>query len=131
MIRAILLRRALPLALLLALSIAPSAAAAISNVQVQQVQVTEDDQFQGVVATFEDNQNSDPALFTATIDWGDGSASQGTVSCRSCQVGAPSQFEVRASHTWADPGDYVLRVVIDNQQQDSAAGQGSAHVAAR
>src|SRR5215212_2128393 len=107
-----IVRRALALAVLLAgLAGPPSAEAAITSVDVQTVDAREDEQFSGVVATFDDNQNSDPTLFTATIEWGDGSSSQGTVTCRSCQPGAPSRFEVRASHTWADGGDYALRVV--------------------
>ncbi|MBV8912619.1 MAG: hypothetical protein JOZ05_06230, partial [Acetobacteraceae bacterium] len=52
-----------------------------------------------VVASFTDSNAADPASgFTATITWGDGTSSAGTVA------GANGAFTVTAGHTYADEG---------------------------
>jgi hypothetical protein len=64
-----------------------------------------------VVATF---AAADPgataALFTAAIEWGDGTRSLGTV------VGANGSFAVEAGHSYADEGRYALRATITTSQ---------------
>ena len=50
------------------------------------------------------------SLFTATIDWGDGTRSLGTV------VGANGAFTVDAGHSYADEGRYALRATITTSQ---------------
>ena len=50
------------------------------------------------------------SLFTATIDWGDGTSSPGTV------VGADGFFTVQGGHTYAEEGSYALRVTVTSSQ---------------
>src|SRR5262249_44529650 len=65
--------------------------------------------FSGTVATF---TNADPygsaASYTATISWGDGSTSTGTVS------GTGSTLTVTGSHTYADPVNKTATVQISH-----------------
>jgi hypothetical protein len=57
------------------------------------------------VAVFEEADPSDSASeFAATIQWGDGTSSTGTV------VGSNGLFQIQGSHTYASPGDYALQV---------------------
>ena len=59
--------------------------------------------FSGVVATFEDSLTSDQASrFSATISWGDGPTSDGTVT------GADAFFGVNGSHTYKSAGTYTV-----------------------
>lgn len=128
------MRKLLLLLALLACAVAgaDAARAALSNVQVQRIEVREDEAFDGLVATFDDDQYDDASRFTATIHWGDGTSSQGTIVCRTCSGSGPYRFEVRGGHTWANPGDYAVRVVVSHQsEQDVAEGTGSARVLAR
>jgi hypothetical protein len=64
--------------------------------------------FNGTVATFSDADGSKtPASFTATIDWGDGTApTAGTVS------GGPGTFTVTGQHTYADEGSFPFTVTV-------------------
>ncbi len=64
--------------------------------------------FSGTVATATDaDPNSTAAEYTASIDWGDGSSSAGTVSG---PTGGP--FDISGSHTYADEGTYAVTVTI-------------------
>lgn len=69
--------------------------------------------FSGAVATF---VNADPfgtaASYTATIDWGDGSASVGTIAGTGTLV-------VTGFHTYADPGIYAATVQISHNLGDT------------
>src|SRR5262249_19549048 len=57
-------------------------------------------EFTGVVATFTDSRTGAQAAdFTATIDWGDGTTSDGTIS-----VDANGGFHVTGTHTFTDTG---------------------------
>jgi hypothetical protein len=59
------------------------------------------------VATFTDNNTADTAAgFTASITWGDGTTSAGTVS------GSNGSFSVTGGHTYADEGSFPLSVAI-------------------
>jgi hypothetical protein len=64
--------------------------------------------FSGAVATF---INADPsgsaASYTATIDWGDGTTSSGTIS-------GTGTLTVSGFHTYADPNSYALSVQISH-----------------
>lgn len=65
------------------------------------------------VATFTHGNNSeDPSTFTATIDWGDGTSSAGTVSL------AGGIYSVAGSHTYSDEGSFAVKVKIND---DTAA----------
>jgi VCBS repeat-containing protein len=50
--------------------------------------------------------NAPASTFTATIDWGDGSSSPGTV------VGVDGSFTVQGGHTYAEEGSYALHTTI-------------------
>jgi VCBS repeat protein len=59
------------------------------------------------VATFSDSNGGDtPSDFTATITWGDGTTSSGTVS------GGAGTFTVSGGHTYADEGNDTAKVVL-------------------
>jgi len=63
--------------------------------------------FSGNVATFIDPVASDTATqFTASIDWGDGATSAGTVN------GSNGAFTVAGSHTYSDDGADLVSVTI-------------------
>jgi hypothetical protein len=60
-------------------------------------------EFNTAAASFVDDALSDQAsLFTATIDWGDGATSDGTVT------GANDYFGVNGTHTYASAGQYTV-----------------------
>src|ERR1700722_969393 len=66
------------------------------------------------VASFTDGTNTDTAAnFTATIDWGDGVTTTGTV------VGSNGSFTVEGGHTYADD-DFVTPVVTVTRTTDSS-----------
>jgi hypothetical protein len=77
------------------------------------------------VATFSDNNLTDTAgSFTATIDWGDGITTAGSV------VGAAGSFTVEGGHTYADEGSDVASVTLTRTaDQSSATVQGTVAVA--
>ena len=65
------------------------------------------------VASFTDSNTSDEAsAFIATIDWGDGVTTTGTV------VGANGNFTVEGGHTYADD-DFVIPVVTVTRTADN------------
>jgi hypothetical protein len=91
-------------------------------------------QFSGQVAAFTD---ADPGAtasdYAATIDWGDGTTSAGTVSVIS------GGFAVNGTHTYATSGDRSTSVTITDQSTQGGAGgaspatgvaSGTAHVQA-
>lgn len=57
------------------------------------------------VAVFTHPGAETAADFTATIDWGDGSTSAGSIA------GANGAFSVLGSHAYADSGDFTIKVV--------------------
>jgi hypothetical protein len=77
--------------------------------------------FNGTVATFSD---ADPAKtaasFTATIDWGDGTTSAGTVS------GGSGSFTVTGQHTYADEGAFSFTVTVAETGAGGATASSSA-----
>ncbi len=71
--------------------------------------------FGGKVASFTDaNPNGSVGDFTASIDWGDGSSSAGTVS----QNGGG--FDVSGSHTYAQTGPYTVKVHVADKGGSTA-----------
>lgn len=71
------------------------------------INATEGQSFSGTVATFKDpDLTSRPSDYSATINWGDGSTSSGTIS------GTPSQFTVSGNHTFAEEGSFPAKVTI-------------------
>jgi hypothetical protein len=62
------------------------------------------------VATFIDNSGVPLSSYSATIDWGDGSITSGTV----VPGNAPGTFLILGSHTYINAGDYTLTVSVSN-----------------
>ncbi len=99
---------------------APLSAAGLS------VNATEGAAFSGVLATFTDpNALATPSDFTATITWGDGHSSTGTVAYDNT-LGA---FTVAGAHTYAQAGSYGLTVSIQDLGGASAIATASANIA--
>ena len=74
------------------------------------------------MATFTSDQ---PGQFTARIVWGDGGESAGQV------VQAGNGFEVHGTHTYSQPGQYTIDVVIEDlPNQQSAQAESTASVSA-
>jgi len=89
--------------------------------------------FSSTVATFTDpDPNSTAIEYAATIDWGDGSSSPGTIS------GPPGgPFTVSDTHTYTEDGTYAVTVTItdadtpsNNATARSTANVADAHIAA-
>jgi hypothetical protein len=84
------------------------------------VQVLEHQPFSGPVAVFSDpDRAAFPGDFSATIDWGDGTATQGTIT----QPGGPGNvFAVSGTKTYNQEGIFRVTVlVIDNRDQIAIA----------
>lgn len=89
------------------------------------VNATEGQAFTGLVATFTDaNPGSTAGDFTATILWGDGHQSLGTVT----QTG-PGLFSVSGTNTYADAGSQVVIVTIRDAEGQTAVAAATATVA--
>jgi hypothetical protein len=72
------------------------------------VSPTETKMLAGTVATFTDTNNAAVAAdFTATIDWGDGKASSGSVN------GGTGKFTVTGSHLY-DEGTFTVKVTLND-----------------
>lgn len=85
-------------------SIAPTAAAA----------------FSGQVATFTDGDPLTPAGdYSASINWGDGTTTSGTVS------GSSGSFTVTGGHTYATVGSFPLTVSVHETDDPGATGSGA------
>jgi YD repeat-containing protein len=78
-----------------------------------------------VVADFSDaNPNPDPADFSATISWGDGSSSDNGV----IEAGDGGGFVVVGSHTYLQAGDYDILVRIHDVGGSATAVDSWAHI---
>jgi hypothetical protein len=79
--------------------------------------------FSGLVATFTDADPKGTASdYSATINWGDGTTSPGTVS-------GSGQFAVNGTHTYAAGGFHAVTVSIADAGGATAAATGTATVA--
>ncbi|HUY31900.1 MAG TPA: peptidylprolyl isomerase [Pirellulales bacterium] len=91
------------------------------------VSATEGHTVAGTMATFTDASATDTAgQFTATVNWGDGSSSTGTVS------GSAGAFTVAGAHTYADEGGFTVSVQVTDTQSApafTASASASATVA--
>src|SRR6185295_15759829 len=95
-----------------------SVSAAAVNVVATNFSVAEQSAFNGQVATFSSSTpGATPANFAATIAWGDGATTAGTIT------GAAGSFAVSGSHTYADEGAFTTTVTVT---EISPAASGSA-----
>ena len=79
--------------------------------------------FSGIVAVFSNaNAANSPSDFTATIDWGDGETSAGTLS------GSGGSYTISGTHTYADEGSRTVRVVIADDAPGTATATALATV---
>jgi hypothetical protein len=76
--------------------------------------------FSGTVATFADTDGSGARSFTATIAWGDGATSTGTVT-----ADPAGGFDLGGSHIYAAAGVYTVFVSVRDTDGDAAAALGS------
>jgi hypothetical protein len=87
-------------------------AAAPVSAQGQSVQATQGTSFSGTVAVLNDSDPEGSASeLTATIDWGDGTSSTGTIVIDPTGF---EQFDVTGSHTYSAPGSYPIVVTASN-----------------
>ncbi|MBE7163630.1 MAG: PKD domain-containing protein, partial [Williamsia herbipolensis] len=75
------------------------------------------------LATFVAAKGASASKYSATIDWGDGTTSAGTLS-----AGQLNSYSVRGSHTYAKPGWYRVAVTVTDGKQ-SAVGYAGIDVA--
>ncbi|HWB11051.1 MAG TPA: Ig-like domain repeat protein [Pirellulales bacterium] len=93
--------------------------------------------FTGVVATFSDGTNTNPAGFTASITWANGQTSPGTVTFAGSkdetningQTVTVSLFTVTGTHTYTAAGTYPLGVTIIDPNNNSTTVSPTARVA--
>jgi hypothetical protein len=91
------------------------------------ISATEAKNFTDTVATVNDpDPHSTAAEYSATIDWGDGSTSAGTVSG---PTGGP--FVVRGTHKYADEGTYTVKAAVTDTDtpNNNATAISTANVA--
>jgi hypothetical protein len=67
------------------------------------------------VATFSDNASLPASDYTATIDWGDGTTTGGTVS------GSSNSFSVTGSHTYSDEGNFTSTTTVTRTTDNAHA----------
>jgi hypothetical protein len=81
---------------------------------------TEKQAFSGAVATFTDTNTTSPASdFTASIVWGDGTTTTGTVT------GGAGNFTVSGTHTYAEDGSLSLNVTLSENSPGTATGSAT------
>jgi hypothetical protein len=77
------------------------------SVSANPVNATEGRPFGGTVATFTDANTGEPAsAYSATISWGDGASSAGTIS------GSGGSFSVSGTHAYGEHGSYATKVTV-------------------
>jgi len=77
-----------------------------------------------VAASFTDaNPNAAAEDFTATIDWGDGTTSTGTIT-----AGAEFGFSVRGAHTYVEEGSYSVATAIADKGGSTATTGSTATI---
>jgi hypothetical protein len=86
------------------------------------VNATEGSVFSGVVATGTAYGTTNP--LTASINWGDGNSSTGSVT-----LNPDGSYSVAGSHTYAEEGSFTSTVTVKDSGSLSATGSGSAQVA--
>jgi hypothetical protein len=95
------------------LNVAPSVVAG------DPIDVDEDENFFALLATFSDPGKND--THTATIDWGEDN------NAKSDAIKAETH-EIRGSHTYADPGDYIVQVIVCDDYPECDSTELSAKV---
>ena len=95
-------------------------------VTAKNISPTEHTAFNGAVATFTDSDISKtPASFTASINWGDGTNTPGTIT------GGSGSFTVTGQHTYADEGSFPLSVTVAENAPGTASFTATATATAK
>src|SRR5262249_10165569 len=80
--------------------------------------------FSGIVASFQDGNPYETAgEFTATIDWGDGTTTTGTI-----EASPERGYDVRGSHPYANLGEYPVTVAVAESGGDPVSATATAEV---
>src|SRR5262249_55705092 len=88
------------------------------TINVVAPQPTEQAPFTAAVAIFSDaNLNAPMSDYSATVSWGDGTTSPGTIT-----PNGDGTYVVKASHTYAQDIDYTLSVAVSDVGGSSASG---------
>jgi hypothetical protein len=85
------------------------------------VSATEGSAFSGVVAT---GTAYGPVALSASINWGDGNTSAGTVTLNS-----DGSYSVKGSHTYSEEGSFAINVTVSGSGVPNATASSSASVA--
>ncbi|HVA46390.1 MAG TPA: FG-GAP-like repeat-containing protein [Pirellulales bacterium] len=85
-------------------------------------QPTESAAFSGVVASFTDSDTGAAADYSATIDWGDGTTSVGTITSNSVRG---FSFNVSGGHTYSEDGRFPVTVTVHDTDGSVASASGS------
>jgi hypothetical protein len=89
------------------------------------VSAVEGSGFSGTVFSFTDaNPNGAPGDFAASVSWGDGNTSTGTVAAN-----ASGGFDVTATHTYAEEGSFTVTTTVNDAGGSTTQGTGRATVA--
>jgi hypothetical protein len=92
----------------------------ITAVAPASVSATEGKSFSGTVATFTDpDANATASEYSATITWGDGSTSTGSIT------GSGGSFTVTGSHKYGEEGSNAVSVTITDADNTSNAATAS------
>ncbi|HTK78561.1 MAG TPA: TIGR03118 family protein [Gemmataceae bacterium] len=98
-------------------------APAVLTLQQAAIAPVEGQQFNGTVATFTDSDaTATVSHFTATINWGDGTATAGQVVA---DPGVAGQFDIQGTHTYADEGHPNVIVSVRDTVAGGSATTGS------
>jgi len=98
--------------------------APLSNAAGKTFSIMEGNTFNGNVASFSDaNLLAGASDFTATINWGDGNTTSGSVVKDSA-----GKFHVNGSHAYAETGPYNTAIQIHDLGGQNATAHGIAHV---
>jgi uncharacterized repeat protein (TIGR01451 family) len=84
--------------------------------------VIEGTAYNDTVATFTDDTPSPVGNYSAVIDWGDTTASAGTISLNS------GTYSVAGAHTYVEDGPYTVSISITESGGDSATPSGTSNV---
>jgi predicted pyridoxine 5'-phosphate oxidase superfamily flavin-nucleotide-binding protein len=81
--------------------------------------------FSGVVGNFRDaNANGSASDFTASIDWGDGSTTSGSIAANGA-----GGFKVTGTHTYTEEGSYTVAVAVSDDGGSTTTVMSTAAVA--
>jgi PKD repeat protein len=97
------------------------------RVSAEELFADEGVQFSGRVGTIGTEQPRPPGTYRATIDWGDGSTSTGTVASDGSN-GGTTFFKVNGTHTYTKHGRYEVKVSVSDPDGARSTGRRASDV---